>query len=106
MIPWGNKKSRIIFNDIFIDKQRARGKMVVGKGKAMNNDNVVISKAHLKKAKQENLIRLAKALKLDIRGMSQGHIVRLVAWRLSRPVTRFADPNKRSDYEAMWENLK
>ena len=72
----------------------------------MNNDNVVISKAHLKKAKQENLIRLAKALKLDIRGMSQGHIVRLVAWRLSRPVTRFADPNKRSDYEAMWENLK
>lgn len=40
--------------------------------------------ATLKKAKPENVVRLAKWLKLDIDGMSHRHIVKLVKWRITR----------------------
>ena len=42
---------------------------------------------NLKKAKPENVIRLARFLKLRIQGMSIGQIIRLVHWRIK--------PNKR-----------
>ena len=72
----------------------------------MNYDNPIISRSHLNKAKPENLVRLAKALKINVDGMSQRAIVGLVAWRLAQPRARFADTNKRVEYEAMWEGLK
>lgn len=66
-----------------------------------NGSNITAGK--LKKAKPENLIRLAKALKLRIEGMRHGQIARLVRWRITRPVYRFADPQKRADYEKIWK---
>lgn len=52
----------------------------------------------LKKAKPENLLRLARSLNLKTEGMSHGQVARLVRWRITRPVHRF-------DYENLWENF-
>lgn len=49
---------------------------------------MLIKIAHLKKAKPENVIRLAKWLKLHIEGMSIEQIIRLVYWRITRGKTR------------------
>lgn len=43
-----------------------------------------IMKRHLRKAKPENLFRLAKSLKLNITNMSHRQIVALVYWRITR----------------------
>ena len=66
-----------------------------------------IKVAKLKKARSENLLRLAlaRALRLNTTGMSHNQVARLIRWRITRPVIRFADPVKRTDYAAMWENL-
>jgi len=40
--------------------------------------------AKLRKAKPENLVRLAKFLKLNTKGMSHAHLARLVRWRITR----------------------
>ena len=45
---------------------------------------MAISRADLKKAKPENVIRLAKWLKLNIEGMSIRQIIQLVYWRITR----------------------
>lgn len=49
-----------------------------------------ISRGDLKRAKRENLERLAHYLKLSFdSGWSQGHLARLVYWRIKRdPFTR------------------
>lgn len=39
---------------------------------------------HLKKARFENLLRLARSLHLDTEGMSHGQVARLVYWRITR----------------------
>jgi hypothetical protein len=65
--------------------------------------NITVGK--LKKAKPENLIRLAQSLHLRTEGMSHRQVARLVRWRITRPVHRFANPQKRADYENLWENL-
>jgi hypothetical protein len=39
---------------------------------------------HLREAKLENVIRLAKWLKLNIEGMSIKQIIRLVYWKITR----------------------
>jgi uncharacterized protein YoaH (UPF0181 family) len=44
----------------------------------------MIKKRHLKETKPENVIRLAKWLKLRIDGMSTKQIIALVAWRLHK----------------------
>jgi len=44
---------------------------------------------HLKKAKSENVIRLARWLKLHIDNMSMRQIIKLVYWRITR------NPNSR-----------
>lgn len=44
--------------------------------------------SELKKAKPENVIRLAKWLKLDIDGMSISQIIRLIRWRITRGISR------------------
>ena len=49
---------------------------------------MAITIAQLKKAKPENVIRLAKWLKLDIEGMSIQQIIKLVRWRITRGVSR------------------
>lgn len=66
---------------------------------------VQITVAKLKKAKPENLLRLARSLKLNTEGMSHRQIARLIRWRITRPVVRFSDPAKRQAYAAMWESL-
>ena len=43
-----------------------------------------IKKRHLMNAKPENLIRLAKSLRLQINGMSHKQIAKLVYWRIRR----------------------
>lgn len=48
----------------------------------------MIKIANLKKAKPENVIRLAKFLKLNIDGMSMRQIIKLVYWRIRRGVAR------------------
>lgn len=45
---------------------------------------MIIKKHHLKNAKPENVVRLAKFLKLNIDGMSHKQIISLVWWRLTR----------------------
>ena len=47
-----------------------------------------ITKEQLRKARPENVIRLAKWLKLDIEGMSIKQIINLVRWRITRGVAR------------------
>lgn len=47
-------------------------------------DPICISRKNLKKAKPENVKRLARWLKLDIDGMSDAQIVKLVWWRITR----------------------
>lgn len=42
----------------------------------------------LRKAKPENVIRLAKWLQLYIDGMSLGQIIRLIRWRVTRGISR------------------
>lgn len=69
-----------------------------------------LSVGQLKKAKPENLIRLAKALKLNVEGMSHIQIARLIHWRVTRPDmnvrhSRFDTPEKRTEYESLWEEL-
>lgn len=61
--------------------------------------------AKLRRAKPENLLRLAHSLNLRTEGMSHRQVARLVRWRITRPVYRFADPQKRAEYESMWDNL-
>lgn len=71
----------------------------------MNYDTVaanLVTKDHLIKAKPENVTRLAKALKINVEGMSKGLLITAVAWRLTQRTTRFASPDKRAAYEAMW----
>lgn len=71
--------------------------------------NTLLSVGRLKKAKRENVIRLAKALNLKVEGMSHGQIARLVHWRVTRAdmirPSRFATPEKRTEYESLWEGL-
>lgn len=43
-----------------------------------------IRRKHLKRASPENLIRLAKSLRLRIEGMSHKQIASLVYWRITR----------------------
>lgn len=43
-----------------------------------------IMRRHLRKAKPENLLRLARSLKLRVEGMSHRQIVSLVYWRITR----------------------
>ena len=43
-----------------------------------------ISRSTLGKAKPENLLRLAKALRLHTNGMSHRQISKLVYWRITR----------------------
>ena len=43
-----------------------------------------ISRRQLRKAKPENLIRLANALKLRTSGMSHRQVAALVYWRITR----------------------
>jgi hypothetical protein len=64
-----------------------------------------LSVGRLKKAKPENLLRLARFLSLRTDGMSHRQVAKLVRWRITRPSHRFADPAKRQDYASMWENL-
>ena len=68
-----------------------------------NGSNITAGK--LKKAKHENLIRLANALSLRIEGMRHGQIARLVRWRITREVHRFNDAAKRAEYQAVWEKM-
>ena len=70
----------------------------------MNNPQI-ISKEKLLKAKRENVIRLARALKIEVQGQSFNRIVGLVAWHVAQPVRRFAETAKRDEYQFMWENL-
>jgi hypothetical protein len=65
----------------------------------------IITTGKLKKAKLENLIRLANALGLNVEGMRHPQIARLVRWRITRETHRFADAAKKADYQAMWENM-
>lgn len=51
-------------------------------------EGMMIKIANLKKAKPENVIRLAKFLKLNIDGMSMRQIIKLVYWRIRRGVAR------------------
>lgn len=44
----------------------------------------MITRSTLKKCKPENVIRLAKYLKLNIENMSYGQVIRLIHWRLRR----------------------
>jgi hypothetical protein len=71
----------------------------------MDKSSFDIPTSKLKKAKPENLIRLALFLGLDITGMKHRQIARLVRWRITRPQVRFANLQKRQEYAAMWENL-
>ena len=76
----------------------------------MSKPDNYLSVGQLKQAKPENLIRLAKALKLNVGGMSHRQIARLVHWRVTRPDmnvrhSRFATPEKRTEYESLWEGL-
>jgi len=50
-----------------------------------------ISKNNLKKAKIENVKRLAKWLKLDIEGMSDRQIIKLVWWRITKHHKRIVE---------------
>jgi hypothetical protein len=43
-----------------------------------------ITKVDLKKSKQENVIRLARWLRLRIDGMSIRQIINLIYWRITR----------------------
>lgn len=43
-----------------------------------------INKSDLKKSKPENVIRLAKWLRLHIDGMSLRQIIKLIYWRITR----------------------
>jgi hypothetical protein len=43
-----------------------------------------IMRRHLKKAKPENILRLARFLKLRVDDMSHRQIVSLVYWRITR----------------------
>jgi hypothetical protein len=43
-----------------------------------------MKKSELKKAKPENVIRLAQYLKLHIEGMSTNQVIKLVYWRLHK----------------------
>ena len=43
-----------------------------------------MKKSELKYAKPENVIRLARYLKLNIEGMSNRQIIKLVYWRLHK----------------------
>lgn len=45
---------------------------------------MIITKAMLKKAKPENVHRLAKWLKLNIEGMSIEQVIKLVLWRIKK----------------------
>jgi len=47
-------------------------------------DYLAIRRRTLYKAKPENVVRLARFLKLNVDGMSHRQTCRLVAWRLSR----------------------
>ena len=49
---------------------------------------MLLSRHILRKAKPENLIRLAKWLKLHIDGISHRQIVNLVYWRITRQSKR------------------
>jgi hypothetical protein len=64
-----------------------------------------ISVRKLKGAKPENLKRLADSLKLNTDGMSHRQIARLIRWRITRSQARFNNPQKRRDYESVWENF-
>ena len=65
----------------------------------------LITVARLQGATPKNLLRLARALKLDTDNMDHEQVVQLVYWSITRPVVRFADPAKRTDYASMWESL-
>jgi len=47
---------------------------------------IKMEKRWLKNAKPENVVRLAKWLKLEISGMSHRQIIKLVKWRCNRGV--------------------
>ena len=53
-------------------------------GKLELNDQIMISKRQLLKAKSDNLKRLAKYLGLNIKNMSSKQTARLLYWRITR----------------------
>lgn len=64
-----------------------------------------ISLDKLQAARPDNLIRLAKALKLDVRGRYHQQVARMVYNRINTVTSRFEDEAKKADYLAMWEKL-
>lgn len=65
----------------------------------------LITKRKLLDAQPENVLRLARSLHLRTDGMSRGQVARLVHWRITRPVYRFADPQKRAEYLESWQSI-
>ncbi len=65
----------------------------------------VISIDKLRNSVPANLIRLARSLNLDTTGMDHLTIASAVFMAISIPPVRFDTPEKRSDYEAFWENV-
>jgi len=68
---------------------------------------MALSVYQLKRAKFSNILKLASWLKLNVNGMSHGQVARLIHWRVTRSDmnSRFATPEKRSEYESLWEGL-
>ncbi len=64
---------------------------------------LVITENKLIKAKPENLIRLARALKLSVQGHSHESLAGLVYASIAAPTMRFNTPDKRAAYESIWE---
>lgn len=56
-------------------------------------------------ARPENILRLARYLKLNTQDMSYPQVLHMVHDKLSLPVERFDNPVKKADYECMWENI-
>lgn len=64
-----------------------------------------ISRAQLRKAKPENVLRLAHWLNLNVDNMSIRQVIRLVYWRITRPCGRFNSVSAREDYESLWADM-
>ena len=56
-------------------------------------------------ARPEYILRLARFLKIETQDISYPQVLHMVHENLSYPPERFDSPQKKADYESMWENL-